>query len=266
MSRDSSFLMAWFYRQVNHGSLFLRPWLRLYTGDTAVPLLSNSNSTNTNPNGSEANAAGRSENARMQRKQSKCGMIQEGEGHWPNSSKKMQKARYLWVLRRANKEARDMRNTRSTRQWSKCTFQRARRLLFCPWAMRSFDGTGTPSPSAEWQWIEKPPPKNKNKTCKRAACGLADPPYHRAKPINLLSNAPVDTRGRPPAFFETLLSISISASHAVPVAIPDLFVITTVPVSSPPQPLLRLCPIHSPNSDPRLHGDVFRKSVRYVSF
>ena len=72
--------------------------------------------TNTNPNGTEANAAGRSENARVQRKQSKCGMIQEGEGHWPNSSKKMQKARYSWVLRRASKEARDMRNTRSTRQ------------------------------------------------------------------------------------------------------------------------------------------------------
>jgi hypothetical protein len=26
-------------------------------------------------------------------------MIQEGEGHWPNSSKNLQKARYLWVLR-----------------------------------------------------------------------------------------------------------------------------------------------------------------------
>ena len=26
-------------------------------------------------------------------------------------------------------------------------------------------------------------------TCKRAACGLAVPPYHRAKPINLPSNA-----------------------------------------------------------------------------
>ena len=33
------------------------------------------------------------------RKQSKCGMIQEGEGHWPNSSENLQKARYLWVLR-----------------------------------------------------------------------------------------------------------------------------------------------------------------------
>ena len=36
--------------------------------------------TNTNPNGTEANAAGRSGNARALRKQSKCGMIQEGEG------------------------------------------------------------------------------------------------------------------------------------------------------------------------------------------
>jgi len=34
--------------------------------------------TNTNPNGTEANAAGRSGNARALRKQSKCGMIQEG--------------------------------------------------------------------------------------------------------------------------------------------------------------------------------------------
>ena len=54
--------------------------------------------TNTNPNGTEANAAARSGNARALRKQSKCGMIQEGEGHWPNSSKILQKARNLWVL------------------------------------------------------------------------------------------------------------------------------------------------------------------------
>ena len=26
-------------------------------------------------------------------------MIQEGEGHWPNSSENLQKARYMWVLR-----------------------------------------------------------------------------------------------------------------------------------------------------------------------
>ena len=55
--------------------------------------------TNTKPNGTEANAAGRSGNTRALRKQSKCGMIQEGEGHWPNSSKNLQKARNLWVLR-----------------------------------------------------------------------------------------------------------------------------------------------------------------------
>ena len=55
--------------------------------------------TNTNPNGTEANAAGRTGNARALRKQSKCGVIQEGEGHWPNSSKNLQKARNLWVLR-----------------------------------------------------------------------------------------------------------------------------------------------------------------------
>jgi len=36
---------------------------------------------------------------RMLRKQSKCGVIQEGEGHWPKSSENLQKARYLWVLR-----------------------------------------------------------------------------------------------------------------------------------------------------------------------
>ena len=47
----------------------------------------------------EENAAGRSGNARALRKQSKCGMIQEREGHWPNSSKNLQKARNLWVLR-----------------------------------------------------------------------------------------------------------------------------------------------------------------------
>ena len=102
------------------------------------------------------------------------------------------------------------------------------------------------------QMAQKPMLRAEVRMRERAACGLADPPYHRAKPINLLSNAPV----------VTLLSISISASHAVPVAIPDLFVITTVPISSPSQPLLRLCPIHSPNSDPRLHDGVFRKSVR----
>jgi hypothetical protein len=46
-----------------------------------------------------ANTAGRSWNARALRKQSKCGMIQEGEFHWPNYSENLQKAKYLWVLR-----------------------------------------------------------------------------------------------------------------------------------------------------------------------
>ena len=56
--------------------------------------------TNTNPNGTEANAAGRSWNARALRKQSKFGMIQEGEEHWQTiSSENLQKARNLWVLR-----------------------------------------------------------------------------------------------------------------------------------------------------------------------
>ena len=44
-------------------------------------------------------------------------------------------------------------------------------------------------------------------TCKRAACGLAVPPYQRAKPIYLQSNATDASRGRPPAFFETLALI-----------------------------------------------------------
>ena len=44
--------------------------------------------TSTNPNGTAANAAGRSGNAR---KQSKCGLIQEGEGHWLNSSENCKK-------------------------------------------------------------------------------------------------------------------------------------------------------------------------------
>ena len=50
----------------------------------------------------------------------------------------------------------------------------------------------------------KVPSKIQTATCKRAACGLVVPPYHRAKPINLPSNATVANRGRPPAFFETL--------------------------------------------------------------
>ena len=53
--------------------------------------------------------------------------------------------------RRVSKEARDVLKTRLHGQWSKCAFQRARRLLFCPWARGGFDGTGISSSSAEWQ-------------------------------------------------------------------------------------------------------------------
>jgi len=49
-----------------------------------------------------------------------------------------------------------------------------------------------------------PPSKMQTTTCKRAACGLAVLPYQRAKPIYLPSNATDASRGRPPAFFETL--------------------------------------------------------------
>ena len=49
-----------------------------------------------------------------------------------------------------------------------------------------------------------PPSKMQTTTCKRAACGLAVPPYQRAKPIYLPSHATDASRGRPPAFFETL--------------------------------------------------------------
>jgi len=55
--------------------------------------------TNTNPNDTEANAAGRSGNARALRKQNECGVYHEGEGHWPKFSQKLQKARNLWVAR-----------------------------------------------------------------------------------------------------------------------------------------------------------------------
>jgi len=50
------------------------------------------------------NAAGRSGNARALRKQSKCGVIHEEEGHWPKFSQKLQKARHLWVARTLQKQ------------------------------------------------------------------------------------------------------------------------------------------------------------------
>jgi len=47
---------------------------------------------------------GRSGNACTLRKPSKCGVIQEGEGHWPKTLRKiLQKARYLGVLRTPQK-------------------------------------------------------------------------------------------------------------------------------------------------------------------
>jgi len=46
------------------------------------PLKRTRNRTNTNPNDTEANAAG-SGNARALRKQSKCGVVHEGEGPSP---------------------------------------------------------------------------------------------------------------------------------------------------------------------------------------
>jgi len=49
-----------------------------------------------------------------------------------------------------------------------------------------------------------PPSKTQTTTYKRAACGLAVPPYQRAKHIYLPSNATDAGRGRSPAFFETL--------------------------------------------------------------
>jgi len=55
--------------------------------------------TDTNPNDTEANAAGRSGNARALCKQRKCGVIHEGEGIWPKLSQKLQEARQLWVTR-----------------------------------------------------------------------------------------------------------------------------------------------------------------------
>jgi len=60
--------------------------------------------TNTNPNDTEANAAGRSGNARALRKQNKCRVYHEGEGHWPKFSQKLQKARHLWVARTPQKQ------------------------------------------------------------------------------------------------------------------------------------------------------------------
>ena len=70
--------------------------------------------TNTNTNDTEANAAGRSGNARALRKQCKCGMIQEGEGIGQIPRKFCKKARYLWVLRFRRTIKRKAREQRSS--------------------------------------------------------------------------------------------------------------------------------------------------------
>jgi len=141
-------------------------------------------------------------------------MIQEGEGHWPNSSENLQKARCLWVLR--------------TPQHNKEEGARAKKLVTC--GTRGPLGRGRSVPfSAQGAYCsalsqkrlrrdrnsflvrgvavnrKSPPSKYKiqTETCKRAACGQAVPPYHRVKPIYLPSNATDASRGRPPAFFET---------------------------------------------------------------
>ena len=100
--------------------------------------------TNTNPNGTEANAAGRSGNACALCKQFKCGMIQGGEGHWPNSSEKLQKARYLWVFR--------------TPQNNKEEGARAKKLVTC--GTRGLLGRGQSVPfSAQGAYYSAPEPK-----------------------------------------------------------------------------------------------------------
>ena len=144
------------------------------------------------------------------RKQSNRGMIQEGEGHWPNPLK-MYKQRDNYgccALRRTIE--------RKAREQKKLVICGTRGLIgigrslpfsaqgpsySTPEPIRGPNRTGTPSSSAEWRWIEKPPPplKNQTTTSKRAACGLAASPYYRAKPIHLSSNATVATRGHLPA-------------------------------------------------------------------
>ena len=81
------------------------------------------------------------------RKQSKYGVIHEGEGHWPKFSQKLQEARHLWVARtlQNNKEegARALLVTCGTRSpigrgqnWPFSAQGAAGRLLLCPRAMR----------------------------------------------------------------------------------------------------------------------------------
>ena len=144
--------------------------------------------TNTNPNGTEANAAGRSGNARALRKQSKCRMIQEGEGHWPNSSKILQKARNFWVLRTPqNNKEEGARATKLVTCGTRGSLSRGQSVPF------SAQGAYCSAPEPEealtgqelllprpWSGSEKKSPSSRiqTATCKRAACGLAAPPDH----------------------------------------------------------------------------------------
>jgi hypothetical protein len=85
-----------------------------------------------NPNGAEANAVGRSGNARALCKQGKCGMIQEGEGHWPNSSENLQKARNLWVLRTPqNNKEEDARAKELVTCGTRSPLGRGQSMLLC---------------------------------------------------------------------------------------------------------------------------------------
>ena len=71
-------------------------------------------------------------------------MIQEGEGHWPNSSENLQKARYLWVLR--------------TPQNNKEEGARVRKLVTC--GTRSSLGRGRSVPfSAQGAYCSAPEPQ-----------------------------------------------------------------------------------------------------------
>ena len=71
-------------------------------------------------------------------------MIQEVEGHWPNSTESLQKARYLWVLR--------------TPQNNKEEGARARKLLTC--GTRGSLGRGQSVPfSAQGACCSAPEPK-----------------------------------------------------------------------------------------------------------
>ena len=101
MRRASRKLLQLGKWQVDSGHEATDHWSLILVAQNQKSKVHTRTRTNTNPNGTEANAAGRSGNARALRKQNKCGMIQEGERHWPNSSENLQKARNSWVLRGA---------------------------------------------------------------------------------------------------------------------------------------------------------------------